>query len=119
MTKAEHPAVEHLRHHRRQLDADGIQVGVSRQALDETLARLAALETRNDDLRQFAEDAAKATLNTLAVSRRWCEVAQQCAGALEQVLAIGDETPPQASVAVFDFAEAALARFKQESGQNA
>lgn len=34
----EHPAVANLRACQRQLDFDGIEVGVSRQALDETLA---------------------------------------------------------------------------------
>lgn len=34
----EHPALTNLREHQRQLDADGIEVGVSRQALDEALA---------------------------------------------------------------------------------
>lgn len=34
---AEHPAITQLRDHQRQLDADGCEVGVSRQAIDETL----------------------------------------------------------------------------------
>lgn len=34
----EHPAIANLRSNQRQLDADGCMVGVSRQALDETLA---------------------------------------------------------------------------------
>lgn len=33
-----HPAIINLRSNQRQLDADGVEVGVSRQALDETLA---------------------------------------------------------------------------------
>lgn len=33
-----HPAIENLRNSQRQLDADGCEVGVSRQAVDETLA---------------------------------------------------------------------------------
>ena len=56
MTKAEYPAVEHLRHNQRQLDADGTQVGVSRQALDETLARIAELEAENAALSAPSRD---------------------------------------------------------------
>jgi hypothetical protein len=37
------PAVENLRNHQQQLDADGIMVGVSRQALEETLAHVELL----------------------------------------------------------------------------
>lgn len=37
MTDPIRPAVENLRQHQRQLDMDGIFVGVSRQALDEVL----------------------------------------------------------------------------------
>lgn len=42
----EHPAVANLREHQRQLDADGCEVGGSRQALDETLALLDAMRLR-------------------------------------------------------------------------
>lgn len=38
-----HPAIVALSTNQRQLDADGCEVGVSRQALDETLALLDAL----------------------------------------------------------------------------
>lgn len=38
-----HPAVENLKTNQRQLDMDGCEVGVSRQALDETLASYAVL----------------------------------------------------------------------------
>lgn len=38
-----HPAIENLRACRRQLDMDGCEVGVSRQALDEALAITAEL----------------------------------------------------------------------------
>lgn len=40
-----HDAVANLRVHQQQLDADGIMVGVSRQALDETLALIDRLST--------------------------------------------------------------------------
>lgn len=39
-------AIDALTNGQRQLDMDGCEVGVSRQALDETLAYLALLETR-------------------------------------------------------------------------
>lgn len=38
---SEHPAVANLRSNQRQLDRDGCEVGVSRQALDEALAHIA------------------------------------------------------------------------------
>jgi len=37
------PAEQNLRSHQRQLDADGVMVGVSRQAIDETLFELERL----------------------------------------------------------------------------
>lgn len=37
MDEIKHPAVRNLIEHQRRLDFDGIEVGVSRQALDETL----------------------------------------------------------------------------------
>ena len=40
-----------LRDNQRQLDQDGVEVGVSRQALDETLAHLAALQRQLDKAR--------------------------------------------------------------------
>jgi len=40
-----HPAYAALRDGQRQLDADGVEVGVSRQAVDEVLAMIAALPT--------------------------------------------------------------------------
>ena len=50
-------AIENLIHAQRQLDRDGIEVGVSRQALDETLqwvnwayTRIVTLETEVDTL---------------------------------------------------------------------
>ena len=47
----EHPAIANLRSHQRQLDADGCEVGVSRQAIEETLALLAVVA---DELRDAA-----------------------------------------------------------------
>lgn len=38
------PAIENLKTNQRQLDADGCEVGVSRQALDETLAEVSRLQ---------------------------------------------------------------------------
>jgi len=43
-------AMEQLRNHQQQLDADGCMVGVSRQAIDETLEYVAALEAENAKL---------------------------------------------------------------------
>lgn len=43
-----------LRDNQRQLDQDGVEVGVSRQALDETLAHLAALQQQLDEARAAA-----------------------------------------------------------------
>lgn len=40
------PAIDALRNNQRQLDADGVQVGVSRQALEEVLSVLAALQAQ-------------------------------------------------------------------------
>jgi len=37
-------AINQLKNHQQQLDADGVMVGVSRQALEEVLERIAALE---------------------------------------------------------------------------
>ncbi len=51
----EHPAIAHLREHQRQLDADGCEVGVSRQALDETLAILDNVTTALKIAIQLAE----------------------------------------------------------------
>lgn len=45
---SEHPAVTFLRHNQRQLDADGCEVGVSRQALDEALATVEQLRAERD-----------------------------------------------------------------------
>lgn len=39
-------AIEHLRNCQRQLDRDGVEVGVSRQALDETLDELEQMRSR-------------------------------------------------------------------------
>lgn len=51
----EHPAIVQLRDHQRQLDADGCEVGVSRQAIEETLEivgeLLEALYQYRNDLR--------------------------------------------------------------------
>ena len=38
-----HPAIENLKTNQQQLDADGCMVGVSRQALDETLELVAIM----------------------------------------------------------------------------
>ncbi len=38
--------------HQRQIDADGTEVGVSRQAVDEAIERIAALESENGLLRE-------------------------------------------------------------------
>lgn len=59
-----HPAIINLRDYQRQLDMDGCEVGVSRQAVDETLTvttdLLAALQTIADESifnqQRFAED---------------------------------------------------------------
>lgn len=40
---SEHPAIQNLREHQQQLDADGIMVGVSRQAVAETLTEIGRL----------------------------------------------------------------------------
>lgn len=49
-----HPAIENLTENQKQLDADGVMVGVSRQALEETLAVMgkmyAALKEAEDGL---------------------------------------------------------------------
>lgn len=46
------PALENLKTHQRQLDADGIEVGVSRQALEETIALVGQLQA---DVRHWQE----------------------------------------------------------------
>jgi len=43
--EARHPAIENLRNCQRQLDMDGCEVGVSRQAVDETLAEIDRLHS--------------------------------------------------------------------------
>src|SRR5690606_22838312 len=43
--EARHPAIENLRNCQRQLDMDGCEVGVSRQAVDETLAEIDRLQS--------------------------------------------------------------------------
>ena len=50
MTDISKEAVKQLTSHQQQLDAEGIMVGVSRQALDETLSALIALQSRNAEL---------------------------------------------------------------------
>lgn len=59
----EHPAVANLRANQRQLDMDGCEVGVSRQAIDETLEYIAALQagikTHLDDWSEAEEEAIK------------------------------------------------------------
>ena len=52
MADVDQTAWDNIRDHQRQLDADGCEVGVSRQAIDETLTHLAALTAENDRLRQ-------------------------------------------------------------------
>lgn len=55
----EHPAVANLRAHQTQLDADGIMVGVSRQALDELLALydgMLSAPIYADEVRKVADD---------------------------------------------------------------
>jgi hypothetical protein len=59
---SEHPAVENLRTCQRQLDADGVEVGVSRQAVDETLAELARTERERDAAMSNFRDAWQALL---------------------------------------------------------
>lgn len=44
-------AIDSLREEHRQLDPEGIEVGVSRQALDETLVFIAKLEAKLDSVR--------------------------------------------------------------------
>ena len=44
-------AIENLRQHQQQLDADGSFVGVSRQALEEALDFIALLEKANETMR--------------------------------------------------------------------
>lgn len=56
-------AVEWLSCHQRQLDEDGVEVGVSRQALDEVLARLAALEA----VKEAAQEIVYKDVNTWRV----------------------------------------------------
>ena len=53
-------AEKQLREHQQQLDADGIMVGVSRQALDETLAQLTKLQAKYDALREVGDRMAMA-----------------------------------------------------------
>ena len=50
---SEHAAISALREHQQQLDPDGIMVGVSRQALEETLCYVEELEQRIDELEAF------------------------------------------------------------------
>jgi len=45
-------AVQNLRDYRQQQDADGVIVGVSRQALDEALDHITALEAENERLKR-------------------------------------------------------------------
>lgn len=51
-------AIEQLANHQEQLDFDGVMVGVSRQALDEVLAYVAALQARVSKLVRALEGAA-------------------------------------------------------------
>lgn len=50
-------ALENLKAHQQQLDADGCMVGVSRQALEETFGMITALQAENAKLRTVAEAA--------------------------------------------------------------
>lgn len=52
----EHEAVINLRENQFQLDADGCMVGVSRQALEEALERIAEQDAEIADLRKQLED---------------------------------------------------------------
>jgi hypothetical protein len=67
--RAEHSALTQLRNHQRQLDQDGCMVGVSRQALDETLELVGDLHqalkgvVRVADRKTVEFDAARAALS--------------------------------------------------------
>lgn len=59
-------AAKNLEDHQRQLDADGVEVGVSRQAVDETLAQLTRLEDAAAELaRLFLSHTASLTQGSL------------------------------------------------------
>lgn len=45
-----HGAIKNLREHQQQMDIDGCRVGVSRQALDETLDYIETMHNVHDDL---------------------------------------------------------------------
>lgn len=56
---SEHPAVENLRKHQTQLDEDGVMIGVSRQAVGETLVELARLRADNERLGNIINSASE------------------------------------------------------------
>ena len=86
-------AEKQLREHQTQLDVDGVMVGVSRQALDEVLARIAELEARELGWIQ--------TLSTMQAERDRLETAIGCA--MSQLRIDEDD-------AAYDTLEAALLR---------
>jgi len=75
-----------LREHQQQLDADGVMVGVSRQALDEVLA---ALQTARDQLSACENEAAAWKADAAAEFLAHKATREVCEGALEPFGAIG------------------------------
>ena len=55
-------AINQLREHQQQLDADGIMVGVSRQALDEVLEYVSFMEMEQAPWRKFRVSKVNAAL---------------------------------------------------------
>ena len=76
-------AIEQLKNHQKQLDADGVMVGVSRQALDEVLDRIAELESKLDECKQVS------TAHCLQADK-WRVENQRLRDALEQVARIAE-----------------------------
>lgn len=75
-------AWENLKNCQRQLDADGVEVGVSRQAVDETLQ---ALEAANIELADYAK-----TVGNLRAALSTCQQSL-----VEQAAARADPTMPR------------------------
>ena len=88
------PFIEQLRDHQQQLDADGVMVGVSRQALDEAMAERGDLQARLERYRvalQIFVNAAYPVANEINPrGHNWSEAYLD--SALENAKALSDST---------------------------
>jgi hypothetical protein len=90
-----HPAIANLRSNQRQLDADGCEVGVSRQALDEVLAMIDALNVASP-----ADLLSRLDLSGEAAESRLVVMAQSSANYHHWTKAVGHFTAAEVRAAL-------------------